>query len=80
MSHCVCMLCKVEETKSDLNGLGDDIEEVRSICRQIHSLLRQIPGCTDTPFEREADALLDRWLDASSETLYVALLLKRRKK
>lgn len=78
-SHCVCMLCKVKETKYELNGLGDDIEEVRSVCRQLHSLLRQTSGCSDTPFEREAEALMDRWLDASSDTLYspyVVLMLK----
>ncbi|XP_037541118.1 nesprin-1 [Nematolebias whitei] len=58
----------VEETKSELNGLGGDIEEVRSVCRQLHSLLRQIPGCSDTPFESEAEALMDRWLDLSERT------------
>ncbi|XP_037837524.1 nesprin-2 isoform X2 [Kryptolebias marmoratus] len=59
---------KVEETKSELNGLGDNIEEVRSVCRQIHSVLRRIPRRTETPFEREADALMDRWLDLSERT------------
>ncbi|MEQ2195934.1 hypothetical protein XENOCAPTIV_020724, partial [Xenoophorus captivus] len=62
-------LCaKVMETKAELNGLGDHIEEVRSICRQLQSLLRQIPGCNAGPFESEADALMDRWLDLSERT------------
>ncbi|XP_035989543.1 nesprin-2-like [Fundulus heteroclitus] len=59
---------KVKETKAELNGLGDDIEEVRSICRQLQSLLRQVPGCGAAPFESEADALMDRWLDLSERT------------
>ncbi|XP_015245715.1 PREDICTED: LOW QUALITY PROTEIN: nesprin-2-like [Cyprinodon variegatus] len=59
---------KVKETKEELNGLGDDIEEVRCISRQFQSLLCQIPGCNAAPFEREADALMDRWLDLSERT------------
>ncbi|KAK1889404.1 Nesprin-2 [Dissostichus eleginoides] len=59
---------KVQDTKSELNGLGDGIEEVRSVCRQLHTHLRQIPECTMIPFEDEADALMDRWLDISERT------------
>ncbi|XP_044232894.1 nesprin-2-like isoform X4 [Thunnus albacares] len=59
---------QVQETKAELNGLGDGIEEVRCICRQLHTHLRQIPECTIIPFESEADALMDRWLDISERT------------
>nr|XP_046228198.1 nesprin-2 isoform X4 [Scatophagus argus] len=59
---------KVQETKAELNGLGDGVEEVRSVCRQLHTHLRQIPECTVIPFEDEADALMDRWLDISERT------------
>ncbi|XP_027896962.1 nesprin-2a isoform X6 [Xiphophorus couchianus] len=62
------LYAKVGETKAELNGLGDDIEEVRSVCRQLQSLLRQVPGCSGSPFENEADALMDRWLDLSERT------------
>ncbi|XP_029984215.1 nesprin-2a [Sphaeramia orbicularis] len=56
---------KVQEVKAELNGLGDRIEEVRSVCRQLYTHLRQIPDCVFIPFEEEADALMDRWLDIS---------------
>ncbi|KAK5852699.1 hypothetical protein PBY51_006549 [Eleginops maclovinus] len=59
---------KVQETKAELNGLGDGIEEVRSVCRQLQTHLRQIPECTMIPYEDEADALMDRWLDISERT------------
>lgn len=59
-----CLL-QVEATKAELNGLGDRIEEVRSVCRQLHAQLRRIPECNIDPFEGEADALMDRWLDVS---------------
>ncbi|XP_070706002.1 nesprin-2a [Pempheris klunzingeri] len=59
---------KVQETKAELNGLGDGIEQVRSVCRQLHTHLRQMLECTMTPYEGEADALMDRWLDISERT------------
>ncbi|XP_074540850.1 nesprin-2a [Halichoeres trimaculatus] len=59
---------KVQESKAALNGLGDRIEEVRGVCRQLHTHLRQVPQCDIIPFDGEADALMDRWLDISERT------------
>ncbi|XP_073348713.1 LOW QUALITY PROTEIN: nesprin-2a [Pagrus major] len=59
---------KVQETKAELTNLGDGIEEVRSVCRQLHTHLRHLPECTIVPFEGEAVALMDRWLDISERT------------
>nr|XP_040016362.1 nesprin-2 isoform X2 [Gasterosteus aculeatus aculeatus] len=59
---------KVQETKSELSGLADGIEEVRSVCRQLHTHLRQLPGCLSIPFEDETEAVMDRWLDVSEKT------------
>lgn len=59
----------MQETKAELSGLGNRIEEVRSVCRQLHTHLRRIPECNLVPFEGEADALMDRWLDVSSFNL-----------
>lgn len=39
------------------------MEEFRSVCRQLQSQLKKIPDCSETPFETEADALVDSWLD-----------------
>lgn len=64
------VVLKVQETKAELNSLGDGIEEVRSVCRQLHTHLRQIPECTCIPFESEADAVMDHWLDVSLSTLH----------
>ncbi|KAM3861499.1 nesprin-2-like [Diretmus argenteus] len=58
----------VQDTKADLNGLGDGIEEVRSICRQLQTHLRHMPECTVFPFDSEANALMDRWLDVTERT------------
>lgn len=59
----LCMCMQVNSIKSDLSALGDGVEEFRAVCRQLHSQMRNIPDCPDAPFESEADALMDRWLD-----------------
>ncbi|KTG32143.1 hypothetical protein cypCar_00008444 [Cyprinus carpio] len=62
------LISKVSCLKSDLSGLVDGVEELRSVCRQLQSLMRRIPDCADTPFESEADSLMDRWLDVTEKT------------
>lgn len=59
------LLLQVVGIKEDLNGLGPKMEEFRSVCRQLQSQLKKIPDCSETPFEIEADALVDSWLDVS---------------
>nr|XP_020459524.1 nesprin-1-like [Monopterus albus] len=59
---------KIQETKAELSGLGDRIEDVRNVCRQLHTHLRHRPEHTIVPFESEADALMDQWLDISERT------------
>lgn len=65
----VCGGSKVKETKAELNGLVALIEEVRSVCRHLHTNLQQIPEITILPFESEADSLMDQWLDVSLASL-----------
>lgn len=73
---------KVTETKSALNDLGDSVGELRSVSRQLHSHLQQVPHCTSNiPFEPETHSLMDEWLDISEraeshfENLHFALSL-----
>ncbi|XP_076023194.1 nesprin-2a [Genypterus blacodes] len=58
----------IQEIKADLSGLGAGVEDFRVVCRQLQTHQRQIPECTAIPFEEEADALMDRWLDVSERT------------
>ncbi|KAG7466266.1 hypothetical protein MATL_G00163020 [Megalops atlanticus] len=62
------LIATVRGIKEDLGGLGEGVEEIRGVCRQLQSLLKKIPECADAPFESEADALVDRWLDVSEKT------------
>lgn len=60
-----CLSAQVFDIKEGLSGLGETIEEMRSACRQLQSELKKLPGCSETSFEAEADALMDNWLDVS---------------
>lgn len=61
---CVCV--QVRDIKQELVGLGERLEELRAVCRQLQSQLKKFPDCSETPFETEADALMDNWLDVSA--------------
>ncbi|XP_036438507.1 LOW QUALITY PROTEIN: nesprin-2 [Colossoma macropomum] len=62
------LIDRVSSVKSELSALGDRVEEIRAVCRQLQSQMRKIPDCLDAPFESEADALMDRWLDVTERT------------
>ncbi|MCJ8731015.1 hypothetical protein PDJAM_G00191160 [Pangasius djambal] len=62
------LIARVCGIKEDLNGLGPKIEEFRVVCRQLQSQLKKLPYCSETPFEAEADTLVDSWLDVSEKT------------
>lgn len=61
----LCLSAQVFDIKEGLSGLGETIEEMRSVCRQLQSELKKLPGCSEASFEAEADALMDSWLDVS---------------
>ncbi|KAG5285204.1 hypothetical protein AALO_G00000720 [Alosa alosa] len=56
------LITTVHGIKDELSGLGAKMEEIRAVCRQLQSHLKKIPDCKETPFEGEADALVDTWL------------------
>ncbi|KAJ8288955.1 hypothetical protein COCON_G00016140 [Conger conger] len=62
------LIATVDGIKEDLASLGEGVEEIRGVCRQLQSQLKKIPECADAPFESEADALVDRWLDVTEKT------------
>ncbi|XP_048842251.1 nesprin-2a [Brienomyrus brachyistius] len=61
-------IARVQGMQQTLSGLGDGVQELRGLCRQLQSQLRTIPACTEAPFEAEADTLVDRWLDVTEKT------------
>lgn len=57
---------QVRDSKEELGVVGEHMEEMREVCRQLQSHLKTFPDCSETPFEAEADTLVDNWLDVSS--------------
>lgn len=56
---------QVGDIKEELAGLGEHMEEMRGVCRQLQSQLKTFPDCSETSFEAESDSLMDSWLDVS---------------
>ncbi|KAM9786747.1 uncharacterized protein syne2b isoform 3-T3 [Syngnathus typhle] len=56
-------IAKVVDIKEDLSGLGERMDELRTVCRQLQSQLKKFPECREAAFEAEADRLMDIWLD-----------------
>ncbi|KAG5846987.1 hypothetical protein ANANG_G00120830 [Anguilla anguilla] len=63
-----CLITKVQGIKEDLAGLREGVDEMRGVRGQLQSQLRAFPDCAIVPFEREADDLVDRWLDVTEKT------------
>ncbi|KAJ7990956.1 hypothetical protein DPEC_G00292250 [Dallia pectoralis] len=59
---------KVQGIQEELSGLGPGMEDIRHVCMQLQSHLKKIPGCSETPFNTEADGLVDQWLDVTEKT------------
>lgn len=62
----MCVSVQVRDIKEELGGLGQSMEEMRGVCRQLQSQLKNFPDCSETSFEAEADTLMDNWLDVST--------------
>lgn len=52
------------------------MEEMRGVCRQLQTQLKKFPDCSESPFEAEADTLMDNWLDVSIYTLCISLEMR----
>ena len=63
------MCVQVHDIKEDLRGVGVRMEEVRFVSRQLTAHLKNMPDCSEAPFEAESDALMDGWLDVRPREL-----------
>ncbi|XP_075344165.1 uncharacterized protein LOC142402517 [Odontesthes bonariensis] len=61
-------MTKVCDIKEELGSLGEQMEEMRGVCKQLQSELKKFPDYSETPFESEADTLMDNWLDITEKT------------
>lgn len=66
IGYVFCFFMQVSDIKEELASLGEHMEEMRGVCRQLQSQLKNFPDCCETSFEGEADTLMDNWLDVSA--------------
>ncbi|KAM9777590.1 nesprin-2 [Neosynchiropus ocellatus] len=59
-------IVKLQDVQQDLKGLGDRMEDLRTVCRQLHSHLKNFPDSSESQFE--SDSLMDTWLDVTEKT------------
>ncbi|KAG7509989.1 nesprin-2-like [Solea senegalensis] len=61
-------MTKVRDIKEELGGLGEPIEEMRGVCKQLQTQLKKFPDCSESPYEAEAHTLMDNYLDVTEKT------------
>ncbi|XP_038646361.1 uncharacterized protein LOC119962488 [Scyliorhinus canicula] len=59
------VMSHIDEVKLEFSNQQEKVDELRKICCHLQSELRKIIDCGSLPFQREADELLDGWLDVS---------------
>ncbi|XP_042310386.1 nesprin-2 isoform X2 [Sceloporus undulatus] len=59
---------KVNMAKQEFNSHSEDVDRINQICKNLQSQLNKIKSFEEPPFENEANAIVDRWLDISERT------------
>ncbi|XP_061468359.1 nesprin-2 isoform X2 [Rhineura floridana] len=59
---------KVSMVKQEFNNHSEDVDRINQICKNLQSQLNKMKSFEDPPFENEANAIVDRWLDINERT------------
>ncbi|XP_067324598.1 nesprin-2 [Anolis sagrei] len=59
---------KVNKAKQEFNSHSEDVDRINQICKNLQSQLNKIKTFEEPPFENEANAIVDRWLDVNERT------------
>ncbi|XP_062823576.1 nesprin-2 [Anolis carolinensis] len=59
---------KVNKAKQEFNNHSEDVDRINQICKNLQSQLNKIKSFEEPPFENEANAIVDRWLDVNERT------------
>ncbi|XP_063803313.1 nesprin-2 isoform X2 [Pseudophryne corroboree] len=75
------IMLKVQVLKQEIDGHSENVEEISSICKKLQFHINTIKSFKDPPFQAEANAIIDKWLDvcekidSSNENLASAVSL-----
>nr|DBA14412.1 TPA: hypothetical protein GDO54_005386 [Pyxicephalus adspersus] len=58
---------KVKAVKREFDDHSEDVDEISSICKKLQSQIKQIKSFEESPFQTEANAIIDKWLDITEK-------------
>uniref|UniRef100_A0ABM5FBV7 Nesprin-2 isoform X3 n=1 Tax=Pogona vitticeps TaxID=103695 RepID=A0ABM5FBV7_9SAUR len=59
---------KVNMVREEFNSHSEDVDKINQICKNLQSQLNKMKSFEEPPFENEANAIVDRWLDINERT------------
>ncbi|XP_033028646.1 nesprin-2 [Lacerta agilis] len=62
------IIAMVNVVKQEFNNHSEDIDRINQIGKSLQSQLNKMKSLEDPPFENEANAIVDRWLDVNEWT------------
>ncbi|XP_057272197.1 nesprin-2 isoform X1 [Pezoporus wallicus] len=62
------LITKIEEAKEEFNDHAEDVDKINQICKNLQFQLNKMRSFEESPFENEANVIVDRWLDISEKT------------
>uniref|UniRef100_A0A4X2LQP5 Nesprin-2 n=1 Tax=Vombatus ursinus TaxID=29139 RepID=A0A4X2LQP5_VOMUR len=61
-------IAKIETVREELNKHSEDVEKINQICKNLQFQLNKMITFAEPPFEKEANIIVDRWLDINEKT------------
>ncbi|XP_075387998.1 nesprin-2 isoform X2 [Tenrec ecaudatus] len=61
-------IAEIEIVKDEFNEHLEDVDKINQICRNLQFHLSKMSTLEEPPFEKEANSIVDRWLDINEKT------------
>uniref|UniRef100_K7E389 Spectrin repeat containing nuclear envelope protein 2 n=1 Tax=Monodelphis domestica TaxID=13616 RepID=K7E389_MONDO len=61
-------IAKIEVVREEFNEHSEDVEKINQICKNLQFQLNKMITFEEPPFEKEANVIVDRWLDINEKT------------
>ncbi|KAM3852614.1 nesprin-2 isoform 7-T7 [Vipera latastei] len=62
------IIAKVHKAKEEFNNSSEDVDRLNQMCKNLQSQVNKMKSFEEPPFENEANAIVDRWLDINERT------------
>ncbi|XP_077320479.1 nesprin-2 isoform X2 [Lithobates pipiens] len=60
-------LKKVKAVKQEFDNHSEDVAEISTTCKKLQSQINQIKSFEESPFQTEANTIIDKWLDITEK-------------